>query len=106
MGFARRRASAILGALGLTNQFADLKTPFAELNAEQAVTMRPDVIFVNYVGDERAAIDALRQVLPDLPAVRAGHVYGADESHPQGGGLGIIDALEATAADVKTATGN
>ncbi|MFI2651093.1 ABC transporter substrate-binding protein [Micromonospora fulviviridis] len=96
--------SAILGALGLKNQFADLPTPFAELSTEQALSMKPDVVFVNYVGDEQAAIDELAQALPDLQAMKAGHVYGANESGPQGGGVGIIESLEAIAADVKTAT--
>lgn len=97
--------SAIAGALGLKNQFSDLPTPFAEINTEQALSMRPDVVFVNYVGDERAAIADLKKVLPDLPAVKDDHVYGIDESHPQGGGIGIIQALESVAANVKTATG-
>lgn len=98
--------SAILGALGLTNQFADLPTAFAELNTEQALAMTPDVLFVNYVGDEQAAIADLTAVLPDLAAVKAGHVYGANEDRAQGGGIGVIDSLEAIAADVKTATSN
>ncbi|MFT4296169.1 MAG: ABC transporter substrate-binding protein [Micropruina sp.] len=95
-------ASAMLGALGLTNQFADLPTPFAELSAEQALAMKPDLVFVNYVGDERAAIAALGKVLPDLPAVKEGRVRGADENLAQGSGVGVVDALEALAADVKS----
>ncbi len=95
--------SATLGALGLTNQFADLPTPFAELSAEQARAMTPDLIFVNYVGDEKAAIAELAAALPDLPAVKDGRVHGADENLAQGGGVGAIDALEAIAADAKNA---
>lgn len=99
-------AAAILDSLGLTNQFADLPTPFAELNTEQALAMDPDVVFVNYVGDEDTAIAELAAALPDLPAVTEGRVYGADESRAQGGGVGVIDSLEAIAADVTTAAGN
>ncbi len=99
-------ASAFLDALGLQNQFADLPTPFAELNTEQALAMTPDMVFVNYVGDEQAAIADLAAALPDLTAVKEGRVHGANENLAQGSGVGIIDALEAAAADVKTAIGN
>ncbi|MGE4428122.1 MAG: ABC transporter substrate-binding protein [Solirubrobacteraceae bacterium] len=99
-------ASAFLEALGLQNQFADLPTPFAELNTEQALAMTPDIVFVNYVGDEQAAIADLAAALPDLTAVKEGRVYGANEDLAQGSGVGIIDALEQIAASVKTATGN
>lgn len=95
--------SAITGSLGLQNEFGDLPTPFAELSAEQALAMDPDIVFVNYVGDEQAAIDAVRTALPDLPAVKAGRVYGLDESGPQGGGVGVIDSVEAVATDVRSA---
>jgi iron complex transport system substrate-binding protein len=96
-------AAPVLAALGLNNQFADLSTPFAELSAEQAVAMTPDVVFVNYVGDEDAAIAAARDALPDVPAVADGRIYGADESDAQGGGVGVIEQLEAIAADVAIA---
>ncbi|GIT81456.1 hypothetical protein LLS1_31250 [Leifsonia sp. LS1] len=99
-------ASAFIEALGLTNEFADLPTPFAELNTEQALAMSPDVVFVNYVGDEQAAIGDLAAALPDLTAVKEDRVYGANEDLAQGGGVGIIDALEQISASVKTATGN
>lgn len=99
-------ASAFLEALGLENQFADLSTPFAELNTEQALAMTPDIVFVNYVGDEQAAIADLAAALPALTAVTEGRVYGANEDLAQGSGVGIIDALEQIAAAVKTATGN
>ncbi|MFF3442476.1 ABC transporter substrate-binding protein [Streptosporangium sp. NPDC002721] len=95
-------ASAVTDALGLKNQFADLPTPFAELSAEQALAMAPDVVFVNHAGDEQAAIDQLKQALPDLKAIRDGHVHGLDENGPQGGGVGVIAALESVSADVKT----
>lgn len=97
-------ASAILDALGLDNEFPDLPAPFAELNAEQALAIDPDIVFVNYLGDEQAAIDSVEAALPDLAAVQAGHVYGANENLAQGGGVGVIDLLEAIAADVRTAT--
>ncbi|HEY0186147.1 MAG TPA: ABC transporter substrate-binding protein [Cellulomonas sp.] len=97
-------AAAILSALGLTNQFADLATAYAELSTEQALAMDPDVVLVNYVGDEQTAIDQLATLLPDLPAVQDGRVYGADESPAQGGGVGIIDSLESIATDVAAAT--
>ncbi len=96
--------SAIADALGLTNQFAELSAPFAELSTEQALSMKPDVVFVNYVGDEQAAIAQLAQALPDLQAVTDGHVYGLDESGAQGGGVGVITSLEQVAGDVATAT--
>lgn len=96
-------ASAFTEALGLTNEFADLPTTFAELNTEQALAMDPDIVFVNYVGDEQAAIADLGAALPHLAAVAENRVYGADENIAQGGGVGIINALEATAADVETA---
>jgi len=96
-------ASAFTQALGLTNQFAELPTAFAELNSEQALAMDPDIVFVNYVGDEPAAIADLTAALPDLAAVTENRVYGADESLAQGSGVGIVTALEAIAADVKTA---
>lgn len=96
--------SAITRALGLKNQFADLATPFAELSTEQALSMKPDVVFVNYVGDEKAAIAELAQALPDLQAVKDGRVYGLDESGAQGGGVGVISSLEQVAQDVATAT--
>lgn len=99
-------ASAFLAALGLRNEFADLPTPFAELNTEQALTMTPDIVFVNYVGDEQAAIAALDAALPDLTAVKQHRVFGANEDLAQGGGVGIVDALEQIAAAVKTATGS
>lgn len=99
-------ASAFLEALGLQNQFADLPTPFAELNTEQALAMTPDIVFVNYVGDEQAAIADLAAALPDLTAVKEGRVYGANEDLAQGSGVGTIDALEQIAASVKTATRN
>lgn len=99
-------ASAFIEALGLTNEFADLPTPFAELNTEQALAMTPDIVFVNYVGDEQAAIADLAAALPDLTAVKEGRVYGANEDLAQGSGVGIIDALEQIAASVKTATRN
>ncbi|GAA0436485.1 hypothetical protein Acor_84650 [Acrocarpospora corrugata] len=62
------------------------------------------MIFVNYVGDEQAAIDQLKQTLSNLEAVRDGHVHGLDESGPQGGGVGVIATLESVAADVTTST--
>ncbi|MGB4777826.1 ABC transporter substrate-binding protein [Microbacterium sp.] len=95
-------ASAFVEALGLTNEFADLPTPFAELNTEQALAMNPDIVFVNYVGDEQAAIADLAAALPDLAAVKEDRVYGANENLAQGSGVGIVNALEAIAADVKT----
>ncbi|MGP5008599.1 ABC transporter substrate-binding protein [Brachybacterium tyrofermentans] len=95
--------SAFTEALGLTNEFADLPTAFAELNTEQALSMDPDIVFVNYVGDEQAAIADLTAALPDLAAVTENRVYGADENLAQGSGVGIVNALEAIAADVKTA---
>ena len=96
----------VLGALGLKNQFADLPTPFAKLSPEEALTMKPDVVFVNYVGTDggKAAIAELAKALPDLPALKAGHVYGADEAGPQAGGVGVVDGLRAVAADVAKAT--
>lgn len=96
-------ASAVLDALGLTNEFADLPTTFAELTPEQALAMRLDIVFVNYLGDEQSAIADLATVLPGLPAVTAGRVYGADENLAQGGGVGVIDLLDAVAADVRDA---
>lgn len=99
-------ASAFLDALGLQNEFADLPTPFAELNTEQALAMTPDIVFVNYVGDEQAAIADLAAALPDLTAVKEDRVYGANEDLAQGSGVGVIDALEQIAASAKTATGN
>lgn len=96
-------ASAILDAVGLENEFADLGAPFAELNAEQALAMDPDIVFVNYLGDEDAAIASVEAALPDMPAVQAGNVFGADEDLAQGGGVGVVDLLEAIAADVRTA---
>lgn len=93
-------ASAILSSLGLQNQFADLPTPFAELSAEQAMAMDPDLVLVNYAGDEQAAVAQLTAALPDLPAVQRGAVHGFDESAPQGGGVGIIDAVENVARAV------
>jgi len=96
-------ASATLGALGLGNEFGDLPTAFAELNTEQALAMNPDVVFVNYVGDKDAAIADLAAALPGLAAAKEGRVYGADESLAQGGGVGIINSLEAIALDVKKA---
>lgn len=95
--------SAFTEALGLTNEFADLPTAFAELNTEQALAMDPDIVFVNYVGDEQAAIADLTAALPDLAAVTENRVYGADENLAQGSGVGIVNALEAIAAVVKTA---
>ncbi len=96
-------AAAYAEALGLRNQFADLPTPFAELNTEQALAMTPDIVFVNYVGDERAAIAELATALPQLTAVHQGRVYGANEDLAQGSGVGIIDGLEQIAASVQTA---
>jgi len=96
-------ASAFVDALGLENEFADLPTAFAELNTEQALAMTPDIVFVNYVGDEQAAIDELAAALPDLTAVKDGRVYGADENLAQGSGVGIVDAIEAVAAEVEAA---
>ncbi|GAA3661078.1 ABC transporter substrate-binding protein [Microbacterium marinilacus] len=96
-------ASAFTEALGLTNEFSDLPTAFAELNTEQALAMDPDIVFVNYVGDEQAAIADLAAALPGLAAVTENRVYGADENLAQGSGVGIVNALEAIAADVETA---
>ncbi len=96
--------SAIADALGVKNQFADLPSAFVELSSEEALSMAPDLVFVNYVGDEQAAIDALAAAAPQLQAVTEGHVYGLDESGPQGGGVGVIDALEQVAQAVPDAT--
>lgn len=96
--------SAITGALGLRNQFASLPTAFAELSTEQALSMKPDVVFVNFVGDEQAAIDQLKKALPNAPAIKDGHIFGLDESGAQGGGVGVIASLEAVAHDVKAAS--
>lgn len=93
-------ASAILDSLGLRNQFADLSTPFAELSTEQVLAMDPDVVLVNYVGDEAAAVAQLAAAVPELPAVRSGAVRGFDESAPQGGGVGVVEALENVARAV------
>ncbi|MFT3854531.1 MAG: ABC transporter substrate-binding protein [Ilumatobacteraceae bacterium] len=97
--------SAILGALGLGNEFADLPTAFAPLNTEQALAMNPDLVFVNYVGDEQAAIAELAAAVPGLAAVADGRVVGNDESLAQGSGVGIVNSLEAVAARVKQSQG-
>jgi ABC-type Fe3+-hydroxamate transport system substrate-binding protein len=93
--------SATLDALGLKNQFADPPSLFAELSTERALSMTPDAVFVNYVGAEQPAIDDLKKALPGLSAVTQGRVHGADEGLAEGGGVGIIDALEAIAADIR-----
>lgn len=97
-------ASAVTAALGLTNEFGDLPTTFAELSPEQVLAMKPDIVFVNYVGDEQAAIADLTAAAPGLAAATGGRIHGADENLAQGGGVGVIDLVEAIAAGVRGAT--
>lgn len=95
-------ASAIIDALGLTNEWADIEQNFAEISLEEAITRTPDVLLVNYVGADNAdrAVADVKELLASTPAVRNDRVYAADETDFQAGGVSIIAALEAAAADI------
>lgn len=89
-------AAGILNALNVTNEFADLPGNFTELTKEEALVLTPDAIIVNYVGadNEQTAIDDVRALLPNSPAVTNDRVYGSNEADYQAGGVSLITNLE------------
>lgn len=95
--------AAILTALGLDNQFADLDSNFAEISTEAVLKANPDVILVTYTGgNDQAAISEASKLFANSAAAADHRIYGLDETDLQSVGVRIIDAIEHTAQNVFT----
>lgn len=92
--------AAVISALGLTNEFDDLTENFAEISTEAALTRRPDVLVVSYVGDTRQkAVDDVKALLRSTPAVQNGRVFAVKGGDFESGGVAIVNhAVDLAAA--------
>ncbi len=91
-------ASSIISALGMVNEFDDVKGNFAEISTEEALTRKPDVVFV--VGTGTDSVTDVTAILAGTPAVEAGRVFGVEDAQNQAGGVSIIDQLEYVADSI------
>lgn len=90
--------AAILAGAGLANEFSDVSDAFVEISAEQVLIRRPDVLFVAYDGaDPTAALADARGRLAASPAVKNDQVIAMSSAEISGGGVNIIDLIEAAA---------
>ncbi|MBY3989976.1 ABC transporter substrate-binding protein [Rhodococcus fascians] len=95
--------SAVVDALGMRNEFADIEGNFAEITPEAALNAAPDVVLVQYAGSEAdasAAVAEISTLLAGSPAVRNSRVYPQNEADFQAAGVRIVDAIENTADNV------
>ncbi|MDV6261940.1 ABC transporter substrate-binding protein [Rhodococcoides yunnanense] len=95
--------SAVVDALGMTNEFADIDGNFAEITPEAALNAAPDVVLVQYAGsdaDADAAVTEISALLANSPAVQNSRVYPQNEADFQAAGVRIVDAIENTADNV------
>ena len=92
-------AAMLISTLGMTNEFAGMSTPAAELSIEQALVMEPDYVFLQHAGeDEDALVAAFAELLPSSQALQNGGVIPINLSPLQGGGVNIVDAIDQLAA--------
>ncbi|MBM7413447.1 MULTISPECIES: ABC transporter substrate-binding protein [Nocardiaceae] len=95
--------SAVVDALGMSNEFADIDGNFAEVTPEAVLSAAPDVVLVQYAGtgaDADAAVADIETLLANSPAVQNSRVYPQNEADFQAGGVRIVDAIENTADNV------
>ncbi|WP_072806181.1 ABC transporter substrate-binding protein [Rhodococcoides yunnanense] len=95
--------SAVVEALGMNNEFADIDGNFAEITPEAALSAAPDVVLVQYAGSDKdasAAVTEISAVLANSPAVQNFRVYPQNEADFQAAGVRIIDAVESAADNV------
>ncbi|AYJ48859.1 ABC transporter substrate-binding protein [Rhodococcus sp. P1Y] len=95
--------SAVVDALGMTNEFSGIDGNFAEITPEAALSAAPDVVLVQYAGSEADAATAVTDIsalLANSPAVRNSRVYPQNEADFQAAGVRIVDAIENTADNV------
>jgi iron complex transport system substrate-binding protein len=84
--------AAVISALGLTNEFGDLTENFAEISTEAALTRKPDVLVVSYVGDTRQkAVDDVKALLRSTPAAQNGRVFAVKGGDFESGGVAIVN---------------
>ena len=89
----------LISTLGMTNEFAGMSTPSAELSIEQALVMEPDYVFLQHPGeDEEALVAAFAELVPSSKALQNGRVIPINLSPTQGGGVNIVDAIDQLAA--------
>jgi iron complex transport system substrate-binding protein len=82
--------------LGLESVFASLDANFAEISAEEVLTLAPDVIVLVYDGDEtarQAAVDEVSVLLAAAPAVAEGRIATVQNGTLSGGGVSVIDMI-------------
>ncbi|MGV8874997.1 MAG: ABC transporter substrate-binding protein [Rhodococcus sp. (in: high G+C Gram-positive bacteria)] len=95
--------SAVVDALGMSNEFSDIDGNFAEITPEAALNAAPDVVLVQYAGaeaDASAAVTEISALLANSPAVQNSRIYPQNEADFQAAGVRIIDAIEGTADNV------
>lgn len=91
--------AAALGALDLTNGFADLGANFAEITTEAVLASDLDIILVvTEGGDLTSAVDEARRLFANAPAVQNDRVVGVDGASFESAGVIIIDVIEEMAA--------
>lgn len=82
--------------LGLESVFASLDANFAEISAEEVLTLAPDVIVVVYDGDEtarQAAVDEVSDLLASAPAVSEGRIATVQNGTLSGGGVSVVEMI-------------
>lgn len=92
----------VLDSLGLANVFADIGENFAEISAEQVLTLTPDVLLVVYESQDTMTtqLDEASQLLASTPAVRDDRVAGILNADISAGGVTLVEVIEQTATAV------
>lgn len=88
-------------AVGFDNVFDDSIGNFAEISAEQVLTLAPDVLAVAYEnepGAEQTAIDDAREVLASSPAVLNDRIVTLSSADLGGGGVTLFDVIDQLSA--------
>jgi iron complex transport system substrate-binding protein len=92
----------VLDSLGLDNVLAGIDENFAEISAEQVLTLDPDVLLAVYDSQDTmtAQLDEASQLLANTPAVSDDRVAGVLNADISAGGVTLVDVIEETARAV------
>lgn len=88
-------------AAGYDSVFADGVANFAEISAEEVLTLAPDVVAVAYNSEETRADDTAAAVdlLANTPAVADDRVVEISNAAVSAGGVSLFDVIDRLAAD-------
>lgn len=88
----------VITLCGGENVFADLRTPTPTVSLEAVLAAAPEVMLAGGMGGREPAWLAQWQQWPDLPAVRAGHLYAIDPDWLQRAGPRLLLGARAVCA--------